>query len=223
MHSGACLGSFKQITIFASHPIRVAFLHSYMVQIDDTLISLDLFEKKFVCDLGACKGACCIEGESGAPLEDDEAKLLEEIYPLIKSYLLPKAIEEIEAQGKWVIDWEDDKVTPIINGQECVYTMFDEDGTCKCAIEQAYNDGVIGFKKPISCHLYPIRISKVNNMEAMNYHKWPICQPALVLGRKANVPVYQFLKGPIVRKYGEEFFEQMESIEKELREEGHIK
>ena len=193
-----------------------------MVQIDDTLISLDLFEKKFVCDLDACKGICCVEGESGAPLEDEEAKILDQIYPLIKPYLLPKAIEEIEAQGKWVIDWEDDKVTPIINGDECVYTCFDVNGMCKCAIEQAYNDGVVTFKKPISCHLYPIRVNKVNGMDALNYHKWKICHAAVVLGRKANVSVYQFLKEPIIRKYGEEFFEQMESIEIELREEGHI-
>ncbi|MBN2742284.1 MAG: DUF3109 family protein [Marinilabiliaceae bacterium] len=194
-----------------------------MVQIDDTLISLDVFEKKFVCDLGACKGECCVEGESGAPLDDAEATLLEEIYPLIKPYLLPNAIAEIEAQGKWVIDWDDDKVTPIINGRECVYAIFDADGTCKCAIEQAYNDGVVSFKKPISCHLYPIRISKVNNMEALNFHKWEVCKVAFLLGHKLNMPVYKFLKDPIVRKYGIEFYDQMEIIEKELRDEGHIK
>ncbi|PZX20751.1 uncharacterized protein DUF3109 [Breznakibacter xylanolyticus] len=194
-----------------------------MVQIDDTLISLDVFEKKFVCDLGACKGECCVEGESGAPLDDAEAALLEEIYPLIKPYLLPNAIAEIEAQGKWVIDWDDDKVTPIINGRECVYAIFDADGTCKCAIEQAYNDGVVSFKKPISCHLYPIRISKVNNMEALNFHKWEVCKVAFLLGHKLNMPVYKFLKDPIVRKYGIEFYDQMEIIEKELRDEGHIK
>lgn len=194
-----------------------------MVQIDDVLISLDVFEKKFVCDLGACKGACCVEGESGAPLEDGEEAILEEIYPKIEPYLTEIAKAEIAAQGKWVIDVDGDKVTPIIHGKECVYAIFDADGTCKCAIEQAYNDGVVDFKKPISCHLYPIRVAKVNKMDALNYHKWPICQPALVLGRKANLPVYQFLKGPIVRKYGEPFFEQMEILEKELREEGHIK
>lgn len=194
-----------------------------MVQIDDVLITLDLFEKKFVCDLGACKGACCVEGESGAPLDDGEEAILEEIYPLIEPYLLPNAKKEIEAQGKWVVDVDGDKVTPIINGRECVYAIFDTDGTCKCAIEQAYNEGVVTFKKPISCHLYPIRISKVNKMDALNYHKWHVCQPALVLGHKAKVPVYQFLKGPITRKYGEEFFAQMEIIEKELRDEGHIK
>lgn len=199
------------------------FIHIYMVQIDDTLISLDVFEKKFVCDLGACKGECCVEGESGAPLDDAEAALLEEIYPLIKPYLLPNAIAEIEAQGKWVIDWDDDKVTPIINGRECVYAIFDADGTCKCAIEQAYNDGVVSFKKPISCHLYPIRISKVNNMEALNFHKWEVCKVAFLLGHKLNMPVYKFLKDPIVRKYGIEFYDQMEIIEKELRDEGHIK
>ncbi|MFT3737845.1 MAG: DUF3109 family protein [Breznakibacter sp.] len=194
-----------------------------MVQIDDVLISLDLFEKKFICDLGKCKGACCVEGESGAPLEDGEELILEAIYPKLEPYLTAKAREEIANQGKWVIDVDGDKVTPIIKDRECVYAVFDEDGTCKCAIEQAHNDGVLDFKKPVSCHLYPIRISKVNRMDALNYHKWPICQPALVLGHKANVPVYQFLKGPITRKYGGEFFTQMEIIEKELRNEGHIK
>jgi len=188
-----------------------------MIQIDDKIISLDLFEKKFVCDLGACKGACCVEGESGAPLDEHETKILEEIYPIVEPFLTPMAQAEIVSQGKWVIDEDGDFVTPIINGKECVYAYFDEEGVCKCAIEKAYLFGLVDFKKPISCHLYPIRTQKYSEFEAINYHHWQVCAPARVCGKKLGVRVYKFLKEPIVRKYGEAFYEQMEEIEAELK------
>jgi hypothetical protein len=193
-----------------------------MVQIDDKIISLDVFERKFVCDLSVCKGDCCVEGESGAPLEDEETQILEDIYPVVKPYLTGEAIIEIEKQGQWVVDGDGDKVTPIINGKECVYAYYDDDKICKCAIEKAHQQGLVDFKKPISCHLYPIRVTRYKDFEALNYHDWPICQGAKVLGKRSGVPVYQFLKNPIVRKYGEAFYQAMEEIEVELRASGMI-
>ncbi|MCU4175664.1 DUF3109 family protein [Carboxylicivirga sp. N1Y90] len=191
-----------------------------MIQIDDKIVSTDIFSKRFVCNLAVCKGDCCVEGESGAPLEDDETKIIEDIYPIVKPYLTDQAIAEIEKQGTWVIDSDGDKVTPIINGKECVYTYFDEDGICKCAIDKAHQEGKVDFKKPISCHLYPIRITQYPDFEALNYHTWPICHPARELGGKLGVPVYKFLKEPIVRKYGQAFFDEMIDVEKTLIDQG---
>ncbi len=193
-----------------------------MVQIDDKLISLDVFEKQFICDVPKCLGICCVEGESGAPLEDAETEILEKIYPLVKPLLSAQSITEIEKQGKWVIDMDEDKVTPIINGKECVYAVFEEDGVCSCAIEKIYAQGLIDFKKPISCHLYPIRVEKMSKYEALNYHNWPICNPARVLGKSKGVPVYQFLKEPIIRKYGQVFYDEMVSVHIELKGSGLI-
>lgn len=194
-----------------------------MVQIDDVIISLDVFEKKFICDVPKCKGCCCVEGESGAPLSDKEANLLEEIYSIIEPYILENAKLEIEKQGKWVIDADGDKVTPIINGAECVYTYFEEDGTVKCAIEKAFNEEKIDFKKPISCHLYPIRMQQYKKYRGMNYHYWPICAPARDLGNTIGTPVYKFLKEPILREFGQAFYNEMEDVETELRKIGRIK
>lgn len=193
-----------------------------MIQIDDKIVSTDIFSKRFVCNLAVCKGGCCVEGESGAPLEDEETKIIEDIYPIIKPYLTDKAIEEIEKQGKWIIDSDGDKVTPIINGKECVYTYYDEDDICKCAIDKAHQEGKIDFKKPISCHLYPIRIAQYPDFEALNYHTWPICAPARELGGQLGVPVYKFLKEPIIRKYGQAFYDEMEDVEKTLVDQGMI-
>ncbi len=193
-----------------------------MIQIDDKIVSTDIFTKRFVCNLSVCKGECCVEGESGAPLEDDETAILEEIYPVVKPYLSPKAIEEIEKQGKWVVDMDGDKVTPIINGKECVYTYFDDEGICKCAIDKAHQEGKIDFKKPISCHLYPIRVAKYPDFEALNYHTWPICAPARELGGQLGVPIYNFLKEPIIRKYGQAFYDELVDVEKTLKEQGMI-
>lgn len=187
-----------------------------MVQIDDKIISLDVFKEHFLCDLPKCLGSCCVEGESGAPLEEEETKVLDEIYPKIKHLLSPEAVEIIEKNGTWETDSDGDKVTPIIHGRECVYTYFDGEGVCKCAIEKAYNEGLVDFKKPVSCHLYPIRVDKYPNYEALNYHVWPVCNPARELGKQIGLPVFRFLKDPIVRKYGERFYEEMEDVAKEL-------
>jgi hypothetical protein len=191
-----------------------------MIQIDDKLISLDIFERHFICDLPKCMGACCVEGESGAPLEDEETAILEAVFPHIKPMLSPKALEEIEKKGVWEVDVDGDKVTPIINGKECVYTYFDEKGVCKCTIEKAYYEGLIDFKKPISCHLYPIRVSKYSDFEALNYHQWPICGPAKLLGTEKGVPIFKFLQEAIIRKYGKPFYHEMEEAEKILKERG---
>jgi len=186
-----------------------------MIQIDDKIISLELFEEQFICNLDKCNGNCCVFGDSGAPLEDDEAEILEEIHDKIKNYISIKGNNAIENQGKWVIDDDGDKVTPLIDGKECAYTVF-EKGIAFCGIEKSYEAGIVDFPKPVSCHLYPIRISKVGQMTALNYHKWEICEPARILGKKNNMPVFRFLKNSIVRVYGQSFYEDLEKVFEEL-------
>ena len=188
-----------------------------MLQIGNAIVSLDVIEKKFICDFGKCKGACCIEGDSGAPLDEDEKAILEEIYPDIKEYLTEKGIEEIEKQGTSVIDADGDLVTPIINDKECVYTVF-ENGLALCGIEKAFLDGKINYRKPISCSLYPIRIEKYPEFDAVNYNKWSICGPARELGFKMGTPVYKFLKEPLIRKYGEDWYKELEYAAENLEE-----
>lgn len=190
-----------------------------MIQIDDKLISEDLFSEEFVCNLAKCKGICCVEGDAGAPLDEDETKILDEIYPKIKSYLRPEGIQAIEEQGTYTLDFEGDLVTPLVNNAECAYVIFDEKGYTKCAIEKAYEDGVIDWQKPISCHLYPIRITEYSNFSAINYHEWDICSDACTLGKELGVKVYQFLKKPLIRKYGEEFYKTLSEAAEEWEKE----
>jgi hypothetical protein len=190
-----------------------------MIQIDDKLISEDLFSEEFVCNLAKCKGICCVEGDAGAPLDEDETKILDEIYPKIKSYLRPEGIQAIEEQGTYTLDFEGDLVTPLVNNAECAYVIFDEKGYTKCAIEKAYEDGVIDWQKPISCHLYPIRITEYSNFSAINYHEWDICSDACTLGKELGVKVYQFLKKPLIRKYGEEFYQILSEAAEEWEKE----
>ena len=190
-----------------------------MIQIDDKLISEDLFSEEFVCNLAKCKGICCVEGDAGAPLDEDETKILDEIYPKIKSYLRPEGIQAIEEQGTYTLDFEGDLVTPLVNNVECAYVIFDEKGYTKCAIEKAYEDGVIDWQKPISCHLYPIRITEYSNFSAINYHEWDICSDACTLGKELGVKVYQFLKKPLIRKYGEEFYQTLSEAAEEWEKE----
>ena len=190
-----------------------------MIQIDDKLISEDLFSEEFVCNLAKCKGICCVEGDAGAPLDEDETKILDEIYPKIKSYLRPEGIQAIEEHGTYTLDFEGDLVTPLVNNAECAYVIFDEKGYTKCAIEKAYEDGVIDWQKPISCHLYPIRITEYSNFSAINYHEWDICSDACTLGKELGVKVYQFLKKPLIRKYGEEFYQTLSEAAEEWEKE----
>ena len=190
-----------------------------MIQIDDKLISEDLFSEEFVCNLAKCKGICCVEGDAGAPLDEDETHILDEIYPKIKPYLRPEGIQVIEEQGTYTLDFEGDLVTPLVNNAECAYVIFDEKGYTKCAIEKAYEDGVIDWQKPISCHLYPIRITEYSNFSAINYHEWDICSDACTLGKELGVKVYQFLKKPLIRKYGEDFYQTLSEAAEEWEKE----
>lgn len=191
-----------------------------MIQIEDKLISEDIFAEEFVCNLSKCKGACCVEGDIGAPLEKGEAEILEDIYEKIKPYLTEEGIEAIEEQGKWEIDPMDGEyVTPMVKGRECAYVTFDENGITKCGIEKAYEDGAVNWQKPISCHLYPIRVKEYSAFTALNYHEWPICSDACELGKELQVPVYKFLKTPLIRKYGEEFYEILSEAAEEWKRE----
>jgi len=185
-------------------------LQPIMLQIDDTIISLDVFEKRFSCDLSVCRGECCVAGESGAPLEEEEIAVLEEILPVVWDDLSEQSKEVIRRQGVFYVDEDGDFVTSIVNGCECVFTYFDETGICKCAIEKAYKAGKIDFYKPISCHLYPIRLQKYKDFTAVNYHKWSVCHAAWELGEKRGIPVYRFLKEPLIRRFGEKWYEQVE-------------
>lgn len=187
-----------------------------MLQIDDTIISLELLDERFVCDLTVCKGSCCIEGDDGAPLEDDEVKIIEDLLPIIWDDLTEKSKEIIRKQGVSYIDQDGEPVTSIVNGAECVFTYTDADGICKCAIEKAFREGKTDFYKPISCHLYPVRLQKYDEYIAVNYHRWSVCNCARTLGGKHGVPVYQFLKEPLIRKFGEAWFEELEIADKEL-------
>lgn len=189
-----------------------------IVAIDDKLISTELFERKFVCDLNACKGACCVEGDQGAPLTIAEASLMETIVDEVKPYMRPEGIAAVEEIGVYYMDpWNEPAVT-LVNEKECAFVYFDETQTAKCTIEKAYYEGKISWKKPISCHLYPIRVSKVGTDIALNYNEWDICSPACACGEKLDVPVYKFLKEPLIRAFGEEFFNDLEGIHKTLNE-----
>lgn len=180
-----------------------------MILIENTCISDDIEDQEFVCNLDKCKGACCVEGDSGAPLDEDELAILDEIYPEVEPYLTEAGKKVIATEGTWTKDWDGDYVTPIINGRECAYAIYDQKGILKCAIEEAYNDGKISYKKPISCHLYPIRVTKYEQYHALNYDRWEICSPACSLGQQLKVPVYKFLKAPLIRAYGEHWYQQL--------------
>lgn len=182
-----------------------------MIAIDNTLVSEDLIEKRFVCDLNACKGECCVAGDSGAPLDEEELPILESVLEKVKPYMVKKGLAAVKKYGPYVVDGDGDYTTTLVSeGAECAFVFFDETNTAKCAIESAYYDKVIDWKKPISCHLYPVRISKHKGYDAVNYSKWDICRPACDCGKKLDVPVYKFLKEPLIRKYGKNWFKQLE-------------
>ena len=183
-----------------------------MILLQHTVVSDDLKDKFFVCNLEKCKGACCVEGDLGAPLAADELTILTENYAAIKPYLSPAGVQAIEEQGLFVKDWEDDFSTPTIGHRECAYAIYDENLILKCGIEQAYLDGKINWQKPISCHLYPIRITKYDGFEALNYDRWHICNPACSFGQDLGVRVYQFLKAPLIRKYGRDWYDELEAL-----------
>ena len=181
-----------------------------MIEIGRTIISRDIFEQHFLCDLLKCKGACCEEGDSGAPLTNEEAVMIEAEYDNFKEYLPGKHKHEIENQGFSVIDSDGDLVTPLISNRQCVYTFTDERGILKCAIEKAFFEGKTKFRKPVSCHLFPIRITEYRRYDAVNYQELAICIPGKECGKSVKLPLYKFLKDPLIRKYGEEWYNEVE-------------
>ena len=187
-----------------------------MFQLGKTIVSEDILEKEFVCNLSACKGACCIDGEAGAPLEKEEIEILEKIYPKVKPFLRKEGIEAIEKQGTWIMGDFDELETPLIDGADCAYVIFDKKGTALCGIEEAYNQGIIDWKKPVSCHLYPIRIQDYSEFSAVNYHKWEICDDACSLGKELQVPVYKFVKEALIRKFGKNWYDELEKVAEQM-------
>ncbi len=185
-----------------------------MLVIGNVLVSDQVISEQFVCDLSKCKGACCVDGDAGAPLEKEEMEKIDEIYNIVEPYLGEEGKAVIKKQGKYIFDEEFGWVTPTIKRKMCVYGIIDNDGIVKCGIEQAFLDGHIDFKKPISCHLFPVIVdkSKSQTTEYVNYSpREDHCKAACKLGKKLKVPVYKFLKEPLVRKFGQEFYDALEA------------
>ncbi|MDT0687731.1 DUF3109 family protein [Autumnicola psychrophila] len=188
-----------------------------MFQLGKTIVSEEIIKNDFVCNLSACKGACCIDGDAGAPVEEEEAKILKEIYPKIKPFLRKKGIEAIEKQGTSITTENGEIETPLIDGADCAYVTFDDKGTALCGIEEAYNQGEIEWKKPVSCHLYPVRIQDYSEFSAVNYHRWQICDDACSLGAELQVPVYKFVKEALIRKFGEDWYMELEKVAERIK------
>ena len=187
-----------------------------MIQIGETIVSQVAFEHAFCCDLSKCKGACCVEGDAGAPLLPSEVPILESIQDAIRPYLRPEGLAALEAQGVAVKDHDGEWVTPLVDGRECAYVTFDQ-GVAKCGIEQAAAAGAVDLPKPISCHLYPIRVTKYQDFDALNVHHWKVCEPACSLGQELKLPVFRFLQGALVRAYGPAWMEEAEEVYKFLQ------
>ncbi len=186
-----------------------------MFQLGKTIVSEEIIEKDFVCNLTACKGACCIDGDAGAPLEDKETEILVDIYSKVKPFLSTEGIAAIEEQGAFVKGEDGEWETPLINGSACAYVIFDSKKIAKCGIEEAYNQGKIPWKKPLSCHLYPVRVREYTELTAVNYHKWQICDPACALGEELKVPIYKFVKEALIRKFGKDWYSELEKVAKD--------
>lgn len=188
-----------------------------MFLINGKLVSDEIFEEKFVCDLSACKGACCVEGDYGAPLEKEETEILDQIQEKLRPFLSETGIKALDENGAYTTQSNVGFTTTLVNGRECAYMTVNENGIAQCGIETAWKAGATDFRKPISCHLYPIRVKKneVVDFEALNYDRWNICKAACTLGAKLKVPVYKFLKEPLIRKYGESFYEALEAAASE--------
>ncbi len=187
-----------------------------MFQLGKTIVSEDILQNDFVCNLSACKGACCVDGDAGAPLTEEETKILESIYEKVKPFLRKEGIDAIEAQGTWVVGTDGTLETPLIDGKDCAYVMFDGK-TALCGIEQAYNQGEVDWKKPVSCHLYPIRVKDFSEFAAVNYDRWDICDPACSLGAELEVPVYKFVKEALIRKFGADWYMELEKVAADIK------
>lgn len=188
-----------------------------MIQVGDVIVSMDCISERFCCDLDDCKGECCIEGDAGAPLELEEVAAIEEALPAVWPMLSATAQAVIDRQGVAYTDDEGDLVTSIVNGKDCVFTCYDDKGCCYCALEKAYREGKSRFFKPISCHLYPIRVKKLRGGVALNYHRWEVCRMAVLKGRQLDMPVYRFLKEPLVRRFGAAWYAELDEVVQELR------
>ena len=204
-------------TIFTTYPTLSFLVFHFliylplMIQIEDTIVSLDVIERRFMCDLSQCRGACCIEGESGAPLEEGEAEQLRLALPVVWDELKEDAREVIRQQGVSYLDADGDEVTSIVNGRDCVFTRYAPDGTCHCALEQAFREGRTTFMKPISCRLYPVRVTQYRRFRAVNLHRWEVCRPAEILGERLGIPAYRFLREPLISKFGTEWYAALEA------------
>lgn len=192
-----------------------------LVEIGNTLVSLEIFTEKFCCDLSSCHGACCVEGDAGAPVDESEIGGLEEAAETIWDQLSDEARTVIRKHGVVTVDRDGEFVTSIVNGRDCVFTCH-EDGCCYCAIERACRNGGLNVQKPLSCHLYPIRVSKVGDSLALNYHRWSICRPAVELGKRMNLPLYKFLREPLIRAFGQEWWDELELVASELGKQGYL-
>lgn len=187
-----------------------------MLQIQDTLVSLDLIERYFVCDLDACLGACCIDGDEGAPVTKEESERIAEVLDIVEPMMSPAAVREVREKGVDYLDREGDRVTALVNGCECAFTTREANGMCLCALEKALRAGTLDRDvKPISCRLYPVRLKQYDGFTAVNLHRWKICRPAEKLGRKLGVRAYEFLKGPLVARFGQEWYDELDFTAKE--------
>ena len=194
-----------------------------IVMVGSVVLSMDCLRERFCCDVEACRGACCVEGDSGAPLTEEEAQALEDVAQAVWDELSPEAQSVIRQQGASYVDSEGDLVTSIVGGRDCVFTCYDKEGHCLCAIQKAQDEGRIAARKPISCSLYPIREKHFSGgLTALNYHRWDVCRPARLLGKKKGIPVYQYLRKPLTERFGEEWYAELEQTVAQLREEGYL-
>lgn len=190
-----------------------------MLQIKDTLVTLDMAERFFQCDLSKCLGECCIEGDAGAPITEEELEKLEKVKEIVWDDLLPAARERIKEVGVGYVDEEGDLVTQIVDGRNCVFTTYAPGGMCLCAIEKAYREGRCDWRKPMSCYLYPLRLTTYPTFTAVNYHRWKICKCAEILGRANGTRLYQFMKEPLIERFGQEWYDELcEACEAYLEE-----
>lgn len=193
-----------------------------MLAVQNTLVSDDLTRVKFVCDLKKCHGACCVDGDAGAPLDEDEIGIIEDCLDAVIPYMTEAGVTKVEALGVFDYDEQGNYVTPLVNERECAFAIFEGD-TARCAIEKAHSEGKIKFQKPVSCHLYPVRLTKTMGDELVNYHEWNVCRFALIHGKRLDVPLYKFLKEPLIRKYGRKWYKDLtdQIKEKEIKENNH--
>ncbi len=194
-----------------------------MIQVGNVIVSIDCLKQKFCCDLEACGGQCCIDGDAGAPITTDEAAELENVLDTVSGDLSEKARKIIARQGVSYTDEDGDLVTSIVDGRDCVFTCYDAAGCCFCAVEKAYRAGLTSFSKPVSCHLYPIRVKELGDgLCALNYHRWSVCRPAVEKGRREDIPVYRFLREPLIRRFGQAWYDELEETAEALRQQGYL-